>query len=179
MSTCAEEMLLFFEYAEDFRRGHPLTNLPFDFSSSKSSTFNTFNNNNNYDNNKNNSNNNDQFVFNSETQNKSVYSISAVLSWAESLFLAFIVPDAPYPAYDCCTDVEVKNLQTILNDCKASNIYPPHDLFVALQVSAFSLLKIKYLNEFSQYPSFNKLLIASIHATERVSSTIIIIIFIF
>lgn len=158
MSLCAEESLLFWEYTEDFRRGHPFSPHPFPgfllftpLDPSESST---------------------------TGLSDKKWEIM-VLEWAEMIFNNFIRMDAPYQISEGSREqlneiVEILQKSRLMltserdGDPRDEDV-PPFDLFVKLQQAEFNVLKNHYFADFSSLPHFCSLLQASVHAAKRSS----------
>eukprot|EP01038_Epipyxis_sp_PR26KG_P007771 gene7771-10557_t len=149
INNCVEENLLFWEYAEDYRRGHPLSTFPFTEAGLNSS----------------------HAITGAGNEQGSL------VKWTEFIYNYFIEQDAPCQIFDSSGGGEesskikqiVDRNRAVPQDSSATlnAPLPPPTTFFALQMSTYSFMKSRHFVEFCFHPSFPKLLIASLHATER------------
>lgn len=92
---------------------------------------------------------------------------SVVRQWAESLYLAFIHPNAPYQLC-CCTAGDVARVGATIDQLSATDM-PPYNLFRSIQLSTFSFMKVMCFPDFMAQPNYHRILIAAVHAADRVS----------
>lgn len=92
---------------------------------------------------------------------------SVVRQWAESLYLTFIHPNAPYQLC-CCTARDVARVGATIEQLSSTDM-PPYNLFRSIQLSAFTFMKTMCYPDFLAQPNYHRILIAAIHAADRVS----------
>lgn len=149
MTESLEETLLFWEYAEDFRRGHPQTQSPFAFALADHCRIDT-------------------------ADGVRQWAESIYLSFVEAYAFLQVsqcdnqdmdrigdlikgVTDAPASETD---EERQQRLRAVML---------PYDLFVPIQRSAFRTMKYNFYPEFTKQPNYFKLLRAALHASQRVS----------
>eukprot|EP01034_Spumella_vulgaris_P033183 gene33183-40945_t len=161
MTHGAEECLLFWEYAEDFRRGHPFALQDFGFVSAEGGGGGV-----------------------KSGQSRTVATLDValyVLHWAENIYNSFAEACAFYQVGGVTDTDEMLTIYGLIKENKASlavltaggslkDATPPTlscDLFVAVQSHAFNSLKHKHYPEFTRQGKYSRLLRASLNAHER------------
>ena len=158
MNNCTEETLLFWEYAEDYWRAHPFTPHPFapspmynhDGVGSSARMQAT----------------NEVLAVLKQQDAAMLSTPEAVRQWAESLYLTFIHYNAPYQI-GCCTGRDMLRVGTALDQLGPGEM-PPYNLFRAIQQSTFNFMKTMCYPDFIALPNYHRMLVAALHAGDRV-----------
>jgi hypothetical protein len=160
-NNCTEETLLFWQYAEDYWRAHPYSAHSFAPTASRSQASWSSGGTARHD--------VSRDVLEALKRQDAVMlaSTDAVRQWAESLFLTFLHPNAPYQI-GCCSVADVALVSATIDNLPAGEI-PPYNLFRAVQLSTFSFMKSIFYPDFIAQPNYHRILVAAIHAADRVS----------
>mmetsp|Transcript_13311 Transcript_13311/g.21802 ORF Transcript_13311/g.21802 Transcript_13311/m.21802 type:complete len:1154 (-) Transcript_13311:142-3603(-) len=156
--NCEDELLLFWEYCEDYRKGHPESDDPFDFShdfeqgstsisidaTSKAQSSQTAS---------------DTKV---EVRAEVVKVVTAahsdpklVLTWARFIYNKFIVDGAPMQI--ACPSMDRTRIEDILRTDSA-----PTDLFYHVQTQIYNQLKFQKFTDFIKISNFRKVLLSTV-----------------
>ena len=164
-----EETLLFWEYAEDYWRAHPFSPLSLASSSSSSSSRRGGGS--------------VEMSARAMTarENLSVLerqdavmlsAATTVKQWAESIFLTFVHGNAPY-LIGTCNARDMARIDEALGSSLPSGEMPPYNLFRSVQLATFNFMKLHCYPDFVTHPQYHKVLVAAVHAADRVSAIII------
>jgi hypothetical protein len=158
MNNCTEETLLFWEYAEDYWRAHPFSPHPFAPSSTSGSALGATARLNAT---------NDILAVLRQQDASLLHSPAAVRQWAESLYLTFVHFNAPYQI-GCCSGKDVLRVGQAI-DLLSDGEMPPFNLFRSIQQSTFNFMKTMCYPDFIAQPNYHHILVAALHASDRVS----------
>ena len=160
---------MFWEYAEDYWRAHPFSSEPFDPSSiasihrssvrglavgSNSSRYSITS---------------ELLVALKRQDEVMLSSVATVRQWAESLYLTFIHSNAPYQI-GCCSGADMSMVSRTLEGLAADEM-PPFNLFRSIQLATQAFMKKMFYPDFVAQPNFHRILIAAIHASDRVCAS--------
>jgi hypothetical protein len=158
-NNCTEETLLFWEYAEDYYRGHPHSPHPFTHLNRRASVSAgsaSARHNSSVD------------VLTALQRQDAVMlaTAAAVRQWAESLFLTFLHINAPYQV-GCCTAADIARVSSTIDHLPTDEM-PPYNLFRAIQLATFAFMKKAFYPDFVAQKNYHRLLVAAVHASDRV-----------
>jgi hypothetical protein len=94
-------------------------------------------------------------------------SAATVTQWAESLFLTFLHPNAPYQI-GCSTAADIARVSDTIDALKEGDM-PPFNLFRSIQLATFAFMKQMFYPDFCAQANYYRLLVAAVHASDRVS----------
>ena len=93
---------------------------------------------------------------------------AVVRQWAESIFLAFLHSSAPY-LIGSCTARDMARIEVVLDNLSSADM-PPYNLFRSVQLATFQFMKSECYPDFVAHPQYHRLLVAAVHAADRVRS---------
>lgn len=93
--------------------------------------------------------------------------VSTVRQWAESLYLTFLHGNAPYQI-GCSTASDITRVGASIDELREGEM-PPYNLFRSIQLATFAFMKKMFYPDFVAQPNYHRMLIAAVHAADRVS----------